>query len=155
MKTAAVIPAMMAASLCATAAVAQDAELLREIGVEARGVVIANMTYFQCDGTPCAAATTEELASPPVTDDEAAEIAATAVISAMAEHCGLDWSGQSFLPMMDRWRSRQGGTVRRYALIGGMHGYVQEQALESFRSQGDCDDQIRAAVQAALDQNRD
>jgi len=155
MKTAAVIPAMMAAALCATAAEAQGAETLREIGVEARGVIIANMTYFQCDGAPCAAATPEELANPPVTDDEATEIATTAVISAMGEHCGLDWMGQSFLPLMSWVRSQPGATTRRAALIGGMHGYVQEQALESFRSQGDCDDQTRAAVQAALDQTRD
>lgn len=155
MKTAAVIPAMMAASLCAMAAQAQDADVVREVGLEARDVIFASISNFQCEAVPCAPAPAEEMANPPVTDDEAAAIAATAIISAMGEHCGLDWNRQSYLPMMQDWMSRPGMAVRTSALVGGMHGYVQEQALRSFRSQGDCDDQTRAAVQAALDQNRD
>ncbi|MBL0948656.1 hypothetical protein [Brevundimonas sp.] len=140
---------------CAAPVAAQDPDLLRQAGVDARDQVLANMTLFQCGGEPCAAATAEEMASPPLSDDEAGRVAGIALMSALAEHCGLDWSGQSFMPMMREWRMQPGGSNRKYALIGGVHGFVQAEALDAFRANGECDEQTRAAVQATLDDSRD
>lgn len=140
---------------CAGPVAAQDPEFLRNEGVEARNWVLDNISGFQCGEVKCLPASPEGRLKPPVTDDDAAVIAGVAVISAFADYCGLDWSTESFIPMMRYWRAQPGGSDRKFALIAGTHGFVQERALQAFQAEGECDDQTRAAVQAALDQNRD
>ena len=145
----------LALSFAAMPAASQDPEFLRQVGVDGRNAMLDRMDRMMCGSAMCAPASDEERASPPVTDEEASIIAAVAVVSAISEHCGLAWQERSFLPMMAHWRSEPDATVRRIALIGATHGYVQGQALEAFQASGECDEQTRAAAQSLLDQTRD
>jgi hypothetical protein len=149
---------IVALALCAASpvpAVAQDNEALRGAAVGARDLMLENIQLMICGGAACAPATPEELASPPVTDDEAYSVATIGLTSGAAEFCGLDWEGRSFLPMMVRWRAVEGISDRKLALIGATHGFIQGQTLTALQSRGDCDDQMRAAAQGLLDQTRD
>jgi hypothetical protein len=139
----------------AVPAAAQDAEFFRQVGVEARDVGLDRMADLVCGSVACEPVTEQERASPPVSDDQAAAIAAVAVVSAAAEHCGLDWRNESYLPMMAGWRAMPEISDRKLALVGWTHGFVQGQALEAFEAIGVCDEQNRAAVQSLLDQTRD
>jgi len=156
MRYGASVIAALALSWAGTSAAAQDdADFMREIGVEARDLGLERMADLLCGTVACEPATEAERASPPVTDDEAASIAAVAVVSAAAQYCGLAWENESFLPMMAMWRSAPGSTTRKMALIGWTHGVVQGQAMSAFGVQGECDEQSRAAVQSLLDEARD
>ena len=149
---------IVALALCAASpvqAVAQDDDFVRVEAVRARDLMLAQMDQMICGEGPCAPATPEEQASPPVSDDEADSIATIGMISGAAEFCGLDWEGRSFLPMMRRWRATDGVADRKLALIGATHGFIQQQTLNALQSEGDCDDQTRAAVQRLLDETRD
>ena len=147
--------AALALSCAPTSAIAQDQAFLRSVGVDARNAMLANIDSMMCGAVACTPASDAERANPPVTDDEAASIAAVAVVSAVAEHCGLDWTQGSFLPMMARWRSAPDITDRKLALIGATHGFVQGQAVQAFAAQGECDEQTRTAMQSQFDQTRD
>lgn len=147
-----VLIALVSAPIPASAA-AQDSGFVREIGIQSRDLILERMDLLICGDEPCQAASDAEKAAPPVTDDEAAAIARTALISAMAEHCGLDWEGQSFLPMMAGWRSVPGIDNRKLALVGATHGVVQGQALTAVRQGGACSEQMRAATQSRLNGN--
>ena len=155
MKIGAGVVIALALSCASNPAMSQDAEFLRQVGIDARDVILGNLDRLTCSGVPCSPASELELATPPVTDDEAASIAAVAVVSAIAEHCALDWAEGSFVPMMEGWRAVPGTSDRKLALIGATHGLVQGQAKQAFDAQGACDEQTRTAIQSRLDQNRD
>ena len=53
----------------------------------------------------CAAATAQERRNPPVTRAMANSAMTRGQISGFAEHCGMDWNGQNYRPMMTHWRS--------------------------------------------------
>jgi len=149
---------IVALALCAASpvpAVAQDDGFVRAEAVRARDLMLGHMDQMICGETPCAPATAEERASPPVSDDEADSIATVGMISGAAEFCGLDWEGRSFLPMMRRWRATDGVANRKLALIGATHGFIQQQTLNALQSEGECDDQTRTAIERLLEQTRD
>jgi hypothetical protein len=77
------------------------------------------------DSKPCAPATAEERTNPPLTIAEARLVIHRGVFSAAAEHCGLDWQGRNFLPMMAYWRQKMKKNERQMALIGILHGIMQ------------------------------
>ena len=145
----------LALSCASSPAAAQEAEFLRQAGIDARDLMLANLDRMMCGEVQCSPASDQERATPPVTNDEAASIAAVAVVSAVAEHCGLDWAAGSFSPMMASWRATAGISDRKLALIGATHGFVQGRAVQAFEAQGECDEQTRAAAQSRLDQTRD
>jgi hypothetical protein len=64
-------------------------------------LALDNIHRGRCERSqPCAPATAEEKASPPITIGEARLIIRRGVVSAAAEHCGLDWQRKNFEPMM-------------------------------------------------------
>jgi hypothetical protein len=110
-------------------------------------LVLSNLGKARCGGAPCAPATEAEIAAPPVTLDQARLAMRTAVASANAEHCGLDWQQRSFLPMVRELR--EGGRLaeRQMAILTMLHGVVQGATVNSARKDGPCS----AAMKAALD----
>ena len=70
----------------------------------------------------CIPVTPEERAKPPITDSQARAIVDAATISVMAEHCGLDWRGRNFVPLMKHHRGKLAMSERQMALVGLLHG---------------------------------
>src|SRR5882672_6903363 len=88
-------------------------------------LALDNITRARCDNVkPCAAATAEEKTNPPVSISEARSIMHRGIISARAEHCGLDWQTRNYAPMLSYWRHGIRKSERQMALIGLIHGIV-------------------------------
>lgn len=137
-----------------SAAQTQDAQL-QALAIEARDIVLRRMESLVCGSEACEPISDEEVDSPPLNNAEALEVAEVAVVSAIAEHCGLDWANQSYLAMMRQWRQAEDITNRKLAVIGATHGVVQSRTLSALQSQGPCSNETRGAVQARLDRTRD
>jgi hypothetical protein len=89
-------------------------------------LALDNIGRARCENNkPCAAATAEERAKPPITIEEARLFMRRGVLSGMAEPCKLDWQKRNFLPMMTYWRDTMKKTERQMALIGLVHGIIQ------------------------------
>ncbi|MCC6889312.1 MAG: hypothetical protein IT536_12325 [Hyphomicrobiales bacterium] len=73
----------------------------------------------------CAPASAEERINPPITIAEARLVIHRGVLSGAAEHCGLDWQGRNFMPMMSHWRHKMKKNERQMALIGMLHGIMK------------------------------
>lgn len=97
-------------------------------------LALTNIDRARCSGeTLCAKATPAELADPPITVAEARGVIRRSLVSATAEHCGLDWQGRNFSPMMAYWRG-EGKTDRQLALIALLHGIAQGQVRDGLSS---------------------
>lgn len=144
---------VFAGLLSATAAAAQthplpDANLARRVLIMA----LDDIQRAQCgpSGQQCAPATPEEKSTLPLTVLEAQMIVDRGLVSGVAEHCGLAWQRQNFVPMMAYWRDIQKKTERQMALIGVMHGIVQGQTAKAFASRGACTAQQRQEATSRL-----
>ena len=112
-------------------------------------LALTNIDRARCAGTVfCAKTTPEELANPPITIAEARGVIRRGLVSATAEHCGLDWQGRNFVPMLAYWRA-QNKTDRQLALMGLLHGIVQGQIREGLASKA-CTDPVRRNADAEL-----
>lgn len=100
----------------------------------------------------CAPATPKELKQPPITIAEGRVAMAQGIVSAFAEHCGLDWKTRSFLPMADYRRDQLKMGERAMALIALMHSISQSHQLAAFKDAklGPCSDALRAQLDASL-----
>lgn len=86
------------------------------------GMAIENLARTRCGERPCAPATAQERARPPITDEQARMIISSAAVSVMAEHCGLDWQRRNFLPLMAHHRQGLRMNERQLAIVGLLHG---------------------------------
>jgi hypothetical protein len=53
--------------------------------------------------------------------------------------------------MMTYWRTEKKKNERQLALIGIIHGLMQEQIRKTFAAQGRCPDEIKKDLEAKLD----
>ena len=112
-------------------------------------LALDNMTRARCENMqPCAAATAEERANPPLTIAEAGTVMHRGVLSATGEHCGLDWQGRNFNPMMSYWRHKMKKNERQLAIISLLHGIMQ--GMVKPNSQMVCTAQMRENLDRRL-----
>ena len=112
---------------------------------------LQNMQRLRCDGDrPCAPASPQELASPPLSIVEARAVMQRGILSGAAQHCGLDWRRRNFEPMMAHWRTRTRTSERTMALIGVLHGIMQGQTQEALAARAPCTDVNRANIDKQL-----
>ncbi len=109
-----------------------------------------NIQRAQCGNQLCTPATSAEKANPPLTVAEARQVISRAALSAVGEHCRLDWRQQNFLPMMDYWRVRQKKSERQLALVALLHGFMQAEMQKTFASKPPCNERDRRDVAARL-----
>ena len=115
------------------------------------GLALDNIQSGLCEnGKPCSPATADERASPPVTLVDAKEILGRAFLSAMGEHCGLDWKRLNYLPMMAHWRNALKSSERKLTLIALFHGIAQGQFEAILKKRGPCSDADRSLTEARL-----
>ena len=97
-------------------------------------IALDNLGRARCEGgQPCAPATVEERATPPITDDQARAVVEAGSISVVAEHCGLDWQRRNFEPLMKHHRERLRMSERQLALVSLLHGITMGVVGETVR----------------------
>src|SRR5262245_27485197 len=95
-------------------------------------LALDNISRLRCDNEqPCAPATAEQKANPPLTIAEARAIMQRGVLSGLGEYCGLDWDKQDFEPMMVHWRHDLKKNERQMALVAMLHGIMQGMTSKS------------------------
>lgn len=97
---------------------------------------------------PCSPATAAEKESPPITIAEARTIMHRGILSAAAEHCGLDWQSRNFAPMTSYWRRDMKKSERQMALVVMLHGIMQGMAKPTGR--GSCTASERQNLEQVL-----
>ena len=131
-------------------AAAQATPSIGEMSRTMRNLIVTHMELLVCDKgkTQCAPAGPEETSTSLVSDADAELIVKRGMLDGFAEHCGLDWTSRSYLPMMSDWR-RQGRGERQMAAIGGLHGLAQSQITRADLPA--CSDTMKASLDAQLD----
>jgi hypothetical protein len=82
-------------------------------------LALDNIARGLCENSqPCAPATAEERAKPPITIPEARSIIARGVLSSAGKECGLDWQRRNFQPMMAHWRHTMKKNARQMTVVG-------------------------------------
>jgi hypothetical protein len=90
-----------------------------------------------CGKKPCAPATAEELAEPPVTPEEARTAMITGAKSARLQWCGLSWKDRAYAALHLRFQAQGVYEARTLALVGLIHDiqfhkdYLGLQALKT------------------------
>lgn len=114
-------------------------------------LALQNIDKALCENNkPCAPATAEELAHPPLSVAEARSIMAQRSTSALAASCGLDYK-RSFVPMMIYYRREQQMNERSLAIVAMIHGISQGRLAGALqKEQAKCSDEMRANLDAKL-----
>ena len=124
----------------------EDAHVIRVMTL-----ALDNIQRARCgNNAPCSAATDEERRHPPLSIVEGRSIMRRGVISGIAEHCGLDWRGRNYLPMMAYLRRSAKKNERQMALVSLVHGIMQGQIENAVAKQGPCSDQMRQSIDVQL-----
>jgi hypothetical protein len=114
-------------------------------------LALQNIDKALCENNkPCAPATPEELAHPPLSVTEARSILIQGSTSALAASCGLDYK-RSFVPMMTYYRRQQKMNERSLAIVAMVHGISQGRFASALKKeQAKCSDEMRAKFDAKL-----
>lgn len=110
-----------------------------------KGMLVALPSAQCAPGQPCAPASAEEMANPPVSLEQAREAIRAGFISGLAEWCGLDWRGQVFQPLIGSYRQVDRLEPRIVTMLTLLHGYGQGQMVESMKAQ-QCSTEQRVSV---------
>jgi hypothetical protein len=138
------IAALIVAAL-ATTAPAQDVRPGDDSVQKLLLLALNNIGRGLCENNkPCAPATDDERASPPITIAEARLVVQRGALSAAAEHCGLDWRKRNFIPMMAYWRQVMKKNERQLTLIAILHGMTMEFGKLGFKDA--CTEQMREGL---------
>jgi hypothetical protein len=145
---------MALAAAGATTAMAANSPLVSPnatpwIGVRAKA--LGNMTSLTCGSVACTAATSEELAHPPVSDAEAQIAYQRGIYTGAAEHCGLDGQSRNYAPMMAWWQTTRRMKVRQIALVAAIHDMAKGLAKTAMGRIGACSPETRADIDKRLD----
>ncbi len=103
----------------------------------------------KCGKDPCAAATTEEYADPPIELGDARLALLTGANSAKLKWCGLDWQQRSFPIMMEAFQQKGIHNLRLLMLLQIIHNiqFVKDYAgLQALKT---CTDDVRASLDKA------
>jgi hypothetical protein len=114
-------------------------------------LALQNIGKALCENNkPCAPATPEELAHPPLSVAEARRIMIQGSTSALVASCGLDYK-RSFVPMMTYYRRQQKMNERSLAIVAMVHGISQGRLASALeKEQAKCSDEMRANLDAKL-----
>lgn len=113
--------------------------------------VLAEIEKSRCGPDPCAPATDEEKAKPPVALEDARRAMRVGLLAGTAEFCGLDWQKRIFLPFMAYQHRTLKLSPRQIAIVSMLHGTMQGFMLNSHKKIGTpCTDQMREGLEKQL-----
>lgn len=101
--------------------------------------------------THCAPATAEEKTNPPISLELARTAMTAGVLSGSAQHCNMDWKKRVFLPFMAHHRNVAKLNERQFALIGILHGSMQNYMLAGFKQRNEpCTPEMKADLEKKI-----
>jgi hypothetical protein len=113
--------------------------------------VLDDIAKSRCGPDPCAPATEEEKAHPPVALEEARRAMKVGLLAGTAEFCGLDWQRRIFLPFLAFQHRTMKMSARQIAIISMLHGTMQGFMLDNHKKLGtSCTDEMRQAIEKQL-----
>lgn len=113
--------------------------------------VLGEIEKSRCGPEPCAPATDEEKANPPVTLEDARRAMKVGLLAGTAEFCGLDWQSRIFLPFMAHQHRTLKLSPRQIAIVSMLHGTMQGFMADGHKKRGTpCTDQMRQAIEKQL-----
>lgn len=99
----------------------------------------------------CTPPTPEEKAKPPLSVEDARLAMKAGILSGNAQHCSLDWKSKVFAPLMTQGRRKLKMNDRQLAMLGILHGAMQEYALAGLKARGGtCTAAIKADIQKKM-----
>jgi hypothetical protein len=113
--------------------------------------VLSEIEKSRCGPDPCAPATDEEKANPPVALEDARRAMRVGLLAGTAEFCGLDWQSRIFRPFLAHQHRTLKLSPRQVAIISMLHGTMQGFMVDSHKKRGTpCSDQMRQAIEKQL-----
>jgi hypothetical protein len=113
--------------------------------------VLSEIDKSRCGPDPCAPATDEEKANPPLSLEDARRAMKVGLLAGTAEFCGLDWQNRIFLPFMAYQHRTLKLSARQIAMVSMLHGTMQGFMMDSHKKRGvPCTDQMRQAIEKQL-----
>ena len=113
--------------------------------------VLGEIEKSRCGPDPCAPATVEEKANPPVALEDARRAMKVGLLAGTAEFCGLDWQSRIFLPFMAHQHRTLKLSPRQIAIVSMLHGTMQGFMVDNHKKRGTpCTDQMRQAIEKQL-----
>jgi hypothetical protein len=105
---------------------------------EAIKLALTKIHTATCESNkPCARASVEEFARPPISLEDGRAAMVFAIKSALAQWCGLDWK-RSFLPMIAFGKNQKKMSDRQLQLMTLIHGDFQGRQLATYMKSGQC-----------------
>lgn len=110
--------------------------------------VLGDIQKSRCGAEPCAPATDEEKASPPVSLEDARRAMKVGLLAGTAEFCGLDWQSRIFMPFLAYEYRTLKMSPRQIAIVSMLHGTMQGFMLDGHKKAGaPCTDEMRQSLQ--------
>lgn len=114
-------------------------------------MVLDRLPEARCGGEACAPTTPEEKAKPPVSLEDARHALKTGILSGNAQHCGLDWQNKVFKRLMTHARQQLKMNDRQLAIMGVLHGAMQDYVLTSIKARGEtCTANMKADLEQQM-----
>jgi hypothetical protein len=113
--------------------------------------VLGDIAKSRCGPDPCAPATEEEKAHPPLTLEDARRAMKVGLLAGTAEFCGLDWQGRIFMPFLAFQHRTMKMSPRQIAIISMLHGTMQGFMVDNHKKLGTpCTDEMRHTIEKQL-----
>lgn len=113
--------------------------------------VLSEIHKSRCGTEFCASATEAEIATPPVSIEEARRAMKVGLLSGTAEYCGLDWKTRIFYPFMAYHGRTLKMSERQLAVVSMLHGTMQGFIVDGYKKRGEpCTAQMRENLEKQL-----
>ncbi len=113
--------------------------------------VLGDIQNAHCGDEPCAPATAEEMAHPPISIEEAREAMKVGLLSGAAEFCGLDWQHRIFLPFISHHRHALNMSMRQLTIVGTLVSTMQGFIVGSYKKRGQpCTEELKQMLERHL-----
>ncbi len=109
---------------------------------------LRSLPQVQCGAAPCAPATAEEIASPPIGPEDARAALIAGAKSARLEWCGSNWRDRAHAGLMMRFQSQGVYETRILALIGVIHDLQFHKDYLGLQALRTCSPDVRAALES-------
>jgi hypothetical protein len=127
-----------------------EAQVSEDAARESIQLALKRIQTGMCEGNkPCAPASAQELAQPPIGVAEGRAAMVFGIQSALAQWCGLDFK-RGFLPMLAVAKRKANMNDRQMMLMSLIHGDFMTRQIKSYQDRGKCPAQLRDQLDTLL-----